>query len=183
MFLLNTHRETNCSHNPTGPPREFEVFIPFAPEAARTAHHWFLQMPWVIKSSLLQCKDLLSFSLNWADVMFQGTQEAMAPSVGMKLLFLQFLAIDEMWQGWSPISASAKSLPSPPWGQVWGQCPALLLPHDSCPVTWELHVRSGNTTQAASLQRLFTCFKCQLGYFSPSPTLPLLFPSSFKILT
>lgn len=44
MFLLNMHRETNCTHNPTGPPREIEVFIPFAPEAASTAHHWLLQM-------------------------------------------------------------------------------------------------------------------------------------------
>lgn len=42
MFLLNTHRETNCSHNPTGPPREIEVFIPFAPEAVSTARHWLL---------------------------------------------------------------------------------------------------------------------------------------------
>lgn len=98
MFLLNIHRETNCSHNPTGPPREIEVFISFAPEAASTAQHWLLQIVTVEQiPAFCSARTCCLFSLNWADFMFQGVQEAMAPSVGMKSLFLQFLAIDEIW--------------------------------------------------------------------------------------
>lgn len=95
------HRETKCFHNPTGPPREIEVFI-FTPLKqlallntdfsgyARSSHGW-------LNPSLLQCKNVLPFSLNWADFMFQGAQEPMALWVGTKSLALPFPAVDEIW--------------------------------------------------------------------------------------
>lgn len=106
MFLLNMHRETNCSHNPAGPPREIEVFVPNPPPPphppkqlallnsdfsryARSSHGW-------LNPGLLQRKDMLRFSLNWADFMFQGVQAPMAPWVGAKSLGLPFLAVDEI---------------------------------------------------------------------------------------
>lgn len=45
---------------------------------------------------LLQHKDMLRFSLNWADFMFQGAQAPMALWVGAKSLGLPFLAVDEI---------------------------------------------------------------------------------------
>ena len=101
MFLLNMHRETKCSHNPRRPPREIEVFIFLLPLKqlallnanfsgyARSSFGW-------LNPGLLQRKEMLPFSLNWADIMFQGEQEPMASSVGTKLLGLLFLAVDEI---------------------------------------------------------------------------------------
>lgn len=68
MFLLNMHRETNCSHNPTGPPREIEVFIPFAPEAASTAHHWLLQMGDQIQPFTVQGPVAFFTQLSWCHI-------------------------------------------------------------------------------------------------------------------
>lgn len=45
---------------------------------------------------------------------------------------------DMTWQGWSPISGSAESLPSPPQGQGW--CPAPLLPTPLCATSVKWHV-------------------------------------------
>lgn len=130
MFLLNTHRETNCSHNPTGPPREIEVLISFAPEAASTAHHWLLQRVtgdqisacWTVQGPVAFSTQLSQFHVSRCtgrDGTFSGNEIAVSA--------VPCYWWDITWQGWSPISGSAESLPSPPWGQGRGQCPALLL--------------------------------------------------------
>ena len=56
---------------------------------ARSSHGW-------LNPGILQRKDMLPFSLNWADFVFQGAQEPMAPWVEMKSLGLPFLAVDEI---------------------------------------------------------------------------------------
>lgn len=184
MFLLN-NRETNCSHNPTGPPRETEVLISFAPEQPALLTTDFSKGPWVIRPQPAeQCKALLPFSLHWADSVSQGAQEAMAPPVGMALLPLQLPAVDELWPGkaelWFP-----RASPAHPGDRDRALlCSCTPCPTQPCPGAQQWHLSSGSTTPAASPQRLFTYFKCQLGYFFPPLSLPLSFPSSSsKILT
>lgn len=180
MFLLNTHRETNALIilQDLQERLKYSFLLPLKQWALLTTE--FPTQSWVIKSWPFAVQGPVAFFTQLSqfrvprctgnDGTFSGNEIAVSA--------VPCYWWDMTWQGWAPISGSAESLSSPLWGQGQGQCPALLpphpSPHDPCPVAWELHVRSGNTTQAASPQRLWICFKCQLGYFSPTLPLSLL---------
>lgn len=171
------HKETECSHNPAGPPREIEVLISPPPRSrgnadssgsARSSGEWLNPSP-------SQCTDLLPFSLNWAYFMFQGAQEPMAPWVGMKSPGLLFPAVDEIRPDkadpWFP--SLPKASPAHPW--TLPRSASSLSTTNSKRITrFEWKPRT-----TCLPHRLFTCLKGQLGYFSP----PLSLPSSSPALT
>lgn len=131
--------------------------------SARRSREWLNPSP-------SQCTDALPFSLNWADFMFRGAQEPMAPWAGMKSPGLLFPALDEIRPDkadpWFPSLPKA----SPAHPGTLPRSPSSA-PRSAQPTARELHVSSGNPAQASFHRGYLLAWKVSWAIFLP------LFPS------
>lgn len=114
--------------------------------------------------------------------MFQGAQEPMASSTGMKPVFLQFLAVDEIWPDKADPRFPALPRASPAHPRGRGGCPAHLPPHPATCVKWHVNYtfqveRVASWLPAEVIYLLEMPAGLFFSPFLPPSLLPLLLPN------
>lgn len=172
------HKETECSHNPAGPPREIEVLIFPPPEAGGTL------TPLVLQEAVVS---------DWIPALHSARTCCLFHSIE---LILCSKGLRNRWHlewEWNPRVCCSRLLmrydltrlipdfrlclkpPQP----TRGLCPAHL-PRSAQPTARELHVSSGNPTQAAFHTGYLLAWKVSWATFLPlfsSPPPPQPSPS------
>lgn len=181
------HRETKSSHNPTGPPREIRVFFSPSPQSSqRSSVLASLAMQEVLMGDSAQafCSRTTRCLFHSVELISRpkGRRNQWHPEWEQILVFA-IPRVDAM----GPDKADPRfpALPEPPQPTTGpGPGPGMVpCPPSSPTCTQQLHVASGNISQAGFPQRLFTHLKCQPGYFALLFSLSPSLPSSSLILT